>query len=76
MVFKIRLWWRKVKNLLVYLGIYIFWKWNHQILINYMGWIHNQVAQYRWIYNAYKSIQDFFKWFKWTWLLLFKIWLL
>jgi hypothetical protein len=23
-------------------------------------------------YTPYKSIQDFFKWFKWTWLLLFK----
>jgi hypothetical protein len=34
------------KSFGIFKNIYI-WKWNHQILINYMGWMHDQVAQYQ-----------------------------
>jgi hypothetical protein len=46
MVFKDKI---LVKENEIFFGIFrniYFWKWNHQILINYMGWMHNQVAQY------------------------------
>jgi len=33
------------KSFGIFRNIY-FWNWNHQILITYMGWMHNQVAQY------------------------------